>query len=67
MPSKDIIPTNFGGINRQDAKFAKVDLLMRKPPIFLRSWRLGGEILEVCCFAEKKTMKFRLPGRGNYP
>ena len=40
--------TNLG-IYRQDAKFAKVDLLTGKPQFPWRPWRLGGEFMEVIC------------------
>jgi hypothetical protein len=39
------------GIHRQDAKFAKVDLLTRNFCFPWRPWRLGGEFLEVTCLA----------------
>ena len=38
-------------IYRQDAKFAKVDLLTRKPQSPWCPWRLGGDFLEVTCLA----------------
>ena len=44
------LPTNLG-IYRQDAKFAKVDLLTRKPQSPWCPWRLGGDFLEVTCLA----------------
>jgi hypothetical protein len=39
------------GIYRQDAKFAKVDLLTKKPYFPWHPWRLGGDFLEVTCLA----------------
>jgi hypothetical protein len=51
-------PDKFGKFNRQDAKFAKVDLLTRQSPISWRSWRLGGKELEICCLA---TPERRVP------
>ena len=50
--------TNLGNY-RQVAKFAKVDLLIRRPQFPWRPWRLGGELLEVPCLATPGLTGFR--------
>ena len=47
LRSRCFLLTNLGNY-RQVAKFAKVDLLIRRPQF---PWRLGGELLEVPCLA----------------
>jgi len=52
------LPTNLG-IHRQDAKFAKVDILTRKPQFPWHPWRLGGEF-----FGSYLPCHTRPPGSG---
>jgi hypothetical protein len=46
-------------MNRQDAKFAKVDVLTREPSVSWRSWRLGGKTYLKLVALSQPTVGFR--------
>ena len=53
-------------LNRQDAKFAKVELLTKKPSFPWRPWRLGGEFIEVTCLATPAPGSGATKENGNH-